>query len=176
MRNGDYFYLCNRGIKLIGRIIDDEPEFCEYKKNYFHEGYQRHYKMIFPVDGVPLIKKFYRSEEKYYTPNFLSGLNNHKHVVEISQDDASDFEKDILRPFFGIGIEDLPDLWSSETIIPTSSPFNEIPQPLENFFPLNQILYGVPGTGKTFLTAAYAVAICDNQPLNETPDKKRYKP
>ena len=173
MRNGDYFYLCNRGIKLIGRIIDDEPEICEYKKNYFHEGYQRHYEMIFPVDGVPLIKKFYRGEEKYYTPNFSGNL--HKHVVEISQDDASDFEKNILRPFFGIGIEDLPDLWSSETIIPTSSPFNEIPQPLENFFPLNQILYGVPGTGKTFLTAAYAVAICDNQPLNETPDKKRYK-
>ena len=176
MRNGDYFYLCEAvRVKLIGRIIDDEPEFCEYKKNYFWAGYQRHYEMIFPADGVPLIKKFYRGEEKYYTPNFSSGLYNHKHVVEISQDDASDFEKNILRPFFGIGIEDLPDLWSSETIIPTSSPSNKIPQPLENFFPLNQILYGVPGTGKTFLTAAYAVAICDNQPLRETPDKKRYK-
>ncbi|MBQ6296354.1 MAG: AAA family ATPase [Selenomonadaceae bacterium] len=176
MRNGDYFYLCEAvRVKLIGRIIDDEPEFCEYKKNYFWAGYQRHYEMIFPADGVPLIKKFYRGEEKYYTPNFSSGLYNHKHVVEISQDDASDFEKNILRPFFGIGIEDLPDLWSSETIIPTSSPSNKIPQPLENFFPLNQILYGVPGTGKTFITAAYAVAICDNQPLNETPDKKRYK-
>lgn len=176
MRNGDYFYLCEAvRVKLIGRIIDDEPE-KSYKKNYFHDGYQRHYEMIFPVDGVPLIKKFYRSEEKYYTPNFSGSLNNQKrpHVVEISQDDASDFEKNILRPFFGIGIEDLPDLWSSETIIPTSSPSNKIPQPLENFFPLNQILCEPPGTGKTFSTTAYAVAICDNQKLGAPPDKKRF--
>lgn len=167
MRNGDYFYLCNSGIKLIGRIIDDEPEFCEYKKNYFWEGYQRHYKMIFPVDGVPLIQKFYRGEEKYYTPNFLSGLNKHKHLVEISQDNASEFEKDILRPFFGVGIEDFPGLWLSETIIPTSSPSNELQPTLENFFPHNQIFYGVPGTGKTYSTTSYAVAICNNKKLDE---------
>ena len=167
MRNGDYFYLCEAvRVKFIGRIIDDEPEKF-YKKNFFHEGYQRHYKMIFPVDGVPLIKKFYRGEEKYYTPNFLSGLNNHKHVVEISQDDASDFEKDILRPFFDIGIEDLPDLWSSETIITTPSPSNETSPHSENFFPLNQIFYGSPGTGKTYSTISYAVAICNNKNLDE---------
>ena len=167
MQNGDYFYLCkSRIVKFIGRIIDDEPEKF-YKKNYFHEGYQRHYEMIFPADGVPLIKKFYRGEEKYYTPNFSSGLYNHKHVVEISQDDASDFEKDILRPFFGVGIEDFPGLWLSDTIIPTSSPSNEFQPTLENFFPLNQILYGVPGTGKTYSTTSYAVAICNNKKLNE---------
>lgn len=163
MRNGDYFYLCGaRIVKLIGRIIDDEPEFCEYKKNYFHKGYQRHYKMIFPVDGLPLSGEFYRGEEKYYTPNFSSGLYNHKHVVEISQDDASDFEKDILRPFFGIGIEDLPGLWGVE--VPTPSAQVETPPT----FPLNQILYGPPGTGKTYRTTAYAVAICGNQKLDDT--------
>lgn len=167
MQNGDYFYLCeSRIVKLIGRIIDDEPEEF-YKKNYFHEGYQRHYKMIFPAYGVPLIKKFYRGEEKYYTPNFSSGLYNHKHVVEIRQDDASDFEKDILRPFFGVGIEDFPGLWLSEAIIPTSSPSNELQPTLENFFPLNQILYGVPGTGKTYSTTLYSVAICNNKKLDE---------
>ena len=30
---------------------------------------------------------------------------------------------------------------------------------MKKIFPLNQILYGVPGTGKTYMTAAYAVAI-----------------
>lgn len=33
--------------------------------------------------------------------------------------------------------------------------------------PLNQILFGTPGTGKTFMTRAYAVAICNNRPLGE---------
>lgn len=59
-----------------------------------------------------------------------------------------------------------------DTLESELSPTVETPKKL---FPRNQILYGVPGTGKTFLTAAYAVAICDNQPLNKTPDKKRYK-
>lgn len=168
MHNGDYFYLCEAvRIKLIGRIIDDEPEFCKYKKNYFWEGYQRHYEMIFPVNGVPLIKKFYRGEEKYYTPNFLSGLNNHKHVVEISQDDASEFEKDILRPFFGIGIEDLPDLWSSETNTQLLNPYIQSVPSSNKIFPLNQILFGSPGTGKTYSTTSYAVAICKNKNLAE---------
>ena len=45
-------------------------------------------------------------------------------------------------------------------------------EPPPQLFPLNQILCGPPGTGKTFFTAAYAVAICDNQQLSATPDKK----
>ena len=47
---------------------------------------------------------------------------------------------------------------------PKLSPVVEMPKKI---FPLNQILYGVPGTGKTYITAAYAVAICDNQPLGD---------
>ena len=47
-------------------------------------------------------------------------------------------------------------------------------EPPPKIFPLNQILYGVPGTGKTFSTTAYAVAICNNQPLADTPDKSAY--
>lgn len=36
-----------------------------------------------------------------------------------------------------------------------------------NIFPLNQILCGPPGTGKTYMTRAYAVAVCRNQPLGD---------
>ena len=42
--------------------------------------------------------------------------------------------------------------------------------PSRNLPPLNQILYGPPGTGKTFMTRAHAVAICNNQPLDDTCD------
>lgn len=165
MRNGDYFYLCEAlRVKFIGRIIDDEPEKF-YKKNYFHEGYQRHYEMIFPKDGIPLIKKFYRGEEKYYTPN--SSDDFHRHLVEIRQYNASEFEKDILRPFFGVGIEDFPGLWSSEPIHSTSNSSNELSTTSNEIFPLNQILYGSPGTGKTYSTTSYAVAICNSKKLDE---------
>lgn len=35
--------------------------------------------------------------------------------------------------------------------------------------PLNCILYGAPGTGKTYATAEYALAIMENRPVDETP-------
>ena len=34
--------------------------------------------------------------------------------------------------------------------------------------PLNQILYGAPGTGKTYATAEYALAVIENRAVNET--------
>jgi replication-associated recombination protein RarA len=42
---------------------------------------------------------------------------------------------------------------SSKTTLPMSSTVQH---------PLNQILYGVPGTGKTYATVNYAVAIIEN--------------
>ena len=35
--------------------------------------------------------------------------------------------------------------------------------------PLNSILYGAPGTGKTYITAEYALAILENREVDETP-------
>ena len=42
--------------------------------------------------------------------------------------------------------------------------------PRENkLHPLNSILYGAPGTGKTYITAEYALAILENRAVDETP-------
>ena len=42
--------------------------------------------------------------------------------------------------------------------------------PRENkLHPLNSILYGAPGTGKTYITAEYALAILENREVDETP-------
>ena len=169
MRKGDYFYLHHgnkssggQGVKLLGKIIDDMPEPCSTKNGWF----QRHYEILFPADGVPLTGKFYDGSEKGYAPNFLGGSGTAT-IFEIPQAQASDFEQNILRPFFGIGIENLNGLWRAETNTPSI-----IAPP--KLFSLNQILYGVPGTGKTFHTAAYAVAICNNQPLSAAPNKNEY--
>ena len=42
-----------------------------------------------------------------------------------------------------------------------------IVEPTKRIFPLNQIFHGVPGTGKTYSTTSYAVAICNNKKLDE---------
>lgn len=36
-------------------------------------------------------------------------------------------------------------------------------------YPLNSILYGAPGTGKTYITAEYALAILENREVDESP-------
>ncbi len=171
MRRGDYFYLHHgnksmgaQGIKLIGKIIDDAPEPCPTKENWL----QRHYEMLFPTDGVPLNGKIYHGAEKGYAPNYL-GNSGTATIYEIPQSDAEKFEQNILRPFFDVGIKDFPELWGVEV---TTTPA-QIHKPTITF-PLNQILYGPPGTGKTYLTTAHAVAICNNQPLGDTPDKNEY--
>ena len=42
-------------------------------------------------------------------------------------------------------------------------------------FPLNQVFYGVPGTGKTFSMTSYAVAICNNKNLDDNPNYDEIK-
>ena len=42
-------------------------------------------------------------------------------------------------------------------------------------FPLNMIFHGVPGTGKTFSTTSYAVAICNNKNLDDNPNYDEIK-
>ena len=162
MRRDDYFYLHHgnksaggQGMKLIGKIIDDEPEPCPTKAEWF----QRKYEMLFPVDGMPLSGKFYKGAEKGYAPNFL-GCSGTATIYEIPQYQAKDFENNILVPFFNIEIKNLTGLWIDEA----NTPAIQLPPKI---FSLNQILHGVPGTGKTYSTTSYAVAICNNKKLNE---------
>lgn len=168
MKRGDYFYLHHgnksvggQGIKLIGQIIDDSPRTCPTKDGW----YQRRYKMLFPADGVPLSGKFYYGADKGYAPNFLGNSGNAT-IYEIPRTQADDFEKNILQPFFGIGITDLSGLWRENPLSFDKTP-PPVVEPPTKLFPLNQILYGAPGTGKTYLTRVCAVAICNNRPLDD---------
>ena len=133
-------------------------------------GSKRQYEMIFPRNGVPLVGKFYKGEEKAYAPGFYGGKFNEP-IYEISQEQATDFENDILRPFFNVGINDFSGLWGltsisqSESLKVKSEVVNTL-QP-SKIFPLNIIFYGMPGTSKTFITTSYAVAIYGNQKVAE---------
>ena len=146
MHRGDYFYLHHgnisghgQGIKLIGKIIDDTPKPCPNYKNFF----QRSYEMIFPSNGVPLSGKFYKGSAEGYNPN-SGGGQGIGFIYEIHQNQATEFEKNILRPFFGVNLSDFPNLWRSKYV---QTNFQS-----KKLFPLNQILFGPPGTGKTYIT------------------------
>lgn len=172
MKRGDYFYLVHGGlkiktqmdVKLIGRIADDYIEPCSIKVNWF----QRHYKILFPTNEVPIQGKIYDSEEKGY--DFLNFIQVNSSIEEISQYYEYALEKYILQPLFNVNIKIFAGLWSEETIYPI--PLLEAPKKI---FHLNMIFYGVPGTGKTFSTTSYAVAICNNKNLDDNPNYDEIK-
>ena len=109
IRIGDYFYLHQgntqlikgSGIKLVGRIIDEEPK--PYPNNI--EFWQRRYEMIFPTDGISLNEQFYSYLSKSYTPNFVSKEKGSKTLYEIPKSQATEFERAILQSFFGVDIK-----------------------------------------------------------------------
>ena len=161
MNFGDYFYLTygntnGQGVQLLGKIIDNAPQPCTRTK--YNGWEQRKYEIIkltVPDD------KFYRDTlRRKWTPNFLSTIK------QVPQEEEQDFENHILRPFFNMKIDPAThepiDL--DEKIAPNEKSLEV--ETSKKLFPLNQILYGVPGTGKTYLTTAYAVAICDNEDVN----------
>ena len=157
---GDYFYLHHGTvIKLIGRISDDKIQNCSMITGFF----QRSYEIIFPTDCAAL-SQIYDGLYKNYTPS----VPDTEIIYEISEAQAADFERDILQPFFGVGIRIFAGLWTSKARQALSvKPLPAIHVKPSSKFPLNQIFYGPPGTGKTYLTRAYAVAICGNETVAE---------
>ena len=158
IRKGDYFYLAHgndksngQGIQLFGKIISNlEP--CNVPK---WKGWsQLRYEVIKPTVRH---NKFYNAQ-RGWTPYYPDTP-----VFAVPKDAEQDFESLILFPFFNMKIDPT-----------THEPIDldaKIKSPaLPKIFPLNQIFYGVPGTGKTYSTISYAVAICNNKKLDELGD------
>ena len=159
MKCGDYLYLTygnknGQGIQLLGKIIDDATETCTYDKKY--NGWeQRKYEII---KTTVRDDKTYSGDIKGWTPNGLTA------IFKVPDNEEKDFEKYILIPFFNMKIDptthepiDIKEKFSSST-------------EKKRIFPLNQILYGVPGTGKTYITREYAVSISANKKIVDAQD------
>ena len=159
IHKGDYFYLTHgnneddgQGIQLFGKIVS-EPEPCSASLSWL--GWQQcRYEVI---KQTVRTNKFY-DPGKSWSPYYESNTQ----IFPVPENDEQDFEDYILRPFFNMKIDP-----TTHKPIDIYKPTIFYPPPKKKLFPLNQILYGTPGTGKTYLTRAYAVAICNNRTLDD---------
>ncbi|MEF8727474.1 MAG: AAA family ATPase [Accumulibacter sp.] len=83
---------------------------------------------------------------------------------QVPPDQLMPFEETLLKPCFGIKLEDIPEL---QPMGPggTGGQPGKMEQEMQG--PLNRILYGPPGTGKTYRAVAEAVAIIEERPVHE---------
>lgn len=67
--------------------------------------------------------------------------------------------------------QDIAMIWENETV-DEEIEINEFPM---RKYPLNQILFGPPGTGKTWNTINYSVAIIENKSIEDVREEAKYK-
>ena len=126
MKERDFFYLCHGnddGIRVFGRITGPAIP------SPHDDGWlQRSYDVLF--EGVKTSEK-YTGVQKGWTPNYNSTC------MAIPKEEINLFESEILMPFFGKRLSDIPGF--------AGTPPSRISLPSRNI-----ILYGPPGTGKTY--------------------------
>ena len=81
---------------------------------------------------------------------------------QVPKEQLLDFERTLLKPYFGMGLEEIVGTEPDETKHEKNRDLAEE----SGSGPLNRILYGPPGTGKTYRAVAEAVAIIDGQPVS----------
>ncbi|MCX6230915.1 MAG: AAA family ATPase [Bacteroidetes bacterium] len=142
MKVGDYFYICrgNLNMELVGRITSESMP-CEYA-DYVDEGWlQRTYENV--ADSIST--NSYQDEKKWWTPN------DNSTCIQIPESNIEDANKLLFKPFFKLKFiqENIDDPLTITSDMEEKEPS------------LNQILFGPPGTGKTYNSIDLAVNIAN---------------
>lgn len=138
MKIGDYFYLCrgNNNMEIIGKICSDAVE-CELEEHGVDGWLQRYYEIV--SDAIK--EDPYKNVNKWWSPN------NNSTCVKIPKSEIDLANRTLFAPFFSTIFEY------------EGNPIPEINKPKSMKSPLNLILFGPPGTGKTYNTVNKALEI-----------------
>ncbi len=167
-------------IKAIGTVIENVGDGKTIKvewirlnpfKNWFGLGNLR--EAIHRVDAADgyikqnLLDFTFGDEEQDYSlceEKYRDDIDQTTGVDEVSEDGGLEEEQDLTLPSGGSEPQKMKKC------------FEVVRTPRKNFIhPLNLIIYGAPGTGKTYSTAEYALAIIENRPVDmrRKSDKER---
>lgn len=156
MKVGDYFYLTHgngpNSMKILGRITSESSA---SKKNYVdHSGWlQRKFEVV--VTSVNQMA--YKGPNKWWAPN------NNSTCIQIKREELEEANKLLFEPYFNTHLISTAD--ESATVQEPATLYQSEKMKL----PLNQILFGPPGTGKThtLLKEYYPLFTSQKQEVSE---------
>jgi 5-methylcytosine-specific restriction enzyme B len=135
---GSLFYLCHgNSLQLIGQFTSIAAP-CAKGVGWL----QREYRVLQQV----IRTDSYSENSKKWSPRGNSTF------WQVPPNDRSEFERTLLKPFFGIGLAELATMAgevteeavTNQTVIRTAATRSR------STMPINEIYYGPPGTGKTY--------------------------